>query len=61
MHMIGALTYKQCNLFRGMEMKMIKEKVIGACGELGRNKLFLFGAFCVVDVTIARLHSCYSS
>lgn len=60
MHMRGALAYKQCNLFRDMEVKIIK-KVIGVSGELGRNKLFLFGAFCVVDVNIARLHSCYSS
>lgn len=44
MHMRSALTYKQCNLLRGMKMKIRKEEVIGVCGELGRNKIFVFGA-----------------
>lgn len=59
--MRSALTYKQYNLLRGMKMKIRKEEVIGVCGELGRNKIFVFGACCVVDVTVARLHSYYSS
>lgn len=46
---------------QSFQMQMTKERVIGVCEELGRNKLFLSGAFCVVAVNIARLHSCYSS
>lgn len=39
-----------------MEKKIINQEVIGVCGELGINEVFLCVACCVEDVNIARLH-----